>query len=65
MKQKEQQHPLKGIKWGIANQAVYRGVIVNRLVGGYMLLNKICLKETEVDIIIDNATRKLETTIIS
>ncbi len=65
MKQKEEQHPLKGVKWGIMGVCVYRGNIVERLIGGYRLRDKVAKSEQEVDEIINSVCKRTETTIIS
>ena len=59
MKEKEQQHPLKGIKWGLMGIAVYRGTIVERYLVGYFCFNKKVKTEQEVDELIDNAAKSI------
>ena len=58
-------HPLEEVKWGIIPVTVYQGVIVNRLIGGYSVLNTTVKTPEEVDKVIYEAGKKLYNSIVA
>jgi hypothetical protein len=58
-------HELEKIVWGIIPITVYRGCIVEKLIGGYKVFNTKCLTCKEVDNIIDNSEISLQKSILA
>lgn len=48
-------HELENITWGIIPITAYRGALVEKIIGGYKVLNKKASSPKEVDEIIDKA----------
>ena len=44
--------------------SVYRGVVVEKIIGGYRLLNTTCIKPEEVDKLIDEGLNSIEKSIV-
>ncbi len=61
----KEKHPLRSINFGVIPITVYRGIILERLIGGYKLFGKTCITEKEVDEIIDASLVSLENSIVN
>lgn len=55
----KKRHYLEDVDWGVLSVCVYKGVIVERLIGGFRLLNKTVKSAAMVDQIIDGAMESL------
>ena len=56
-------HPLEEVKWGIIPITVYKGVLVEKIIGGYKLLHQTCIKPEEVDTIIFESQKSISKSI--
>lgn len=58
-------HFLDKCIWGIPPTVCYRGVVVEKMIGGYRVLNKKVHTMKQVDDAIDNAANNLQNSIKS
>ena len=61
----KEKHPLRLINWGVIPITIYRGVLVEKLIGGYKIFSTTCITEKEVDEIIDASLVSLENSIVN
>ena len=52
-----EKHTLKSINWGVVSTTIYRGVLIERLIGGYKVFDKVVATPEEVDRIIDDSKK--------
>lgn len=52
-------HELEEVKWGVIPLYCYRGVLIEKIIGGYKVLGEMVIKPSEVDNVIDNAEEHL------
>ena len=50
---------LKSLDFGLLGVSVYRGVLITKMIGGYMVLNTKCKSQEEVDIVIDKSLKDI------
>jgi len=56
-------HPLEEIKWSVIPIINYRGILIEKMCGGYRVFGKLCSSPESVDEAIDNATSILSESI--
>ena len=61
----KQPHPLKLVTAKECHAIPYRGVIVEKMIGGYRLLGVTCITESQVDKIIYDSARKIKKSMVS
>ena len=59
----KEKHYLETVSWGIMNFCNYQGLICERLIGGYRILNQIVTTPQEVDEVIKKGYENLGSTI--
>ncbi len=60
----ESKHELETVKWGVIPVYNYQGVLVEKIIGGYKVLNQTCIKPIEVDEVLKNACKSIEGSIV-
>ena len=55
---------LKSLDFGLLGVSVYRGVIITKMIGGYMVLNTKCKSQEEVNTVIDKSLKDIGNSII-
>jgi hypothetical protein len=53
-------HPLLNVKWGVIPITVYRGVLVEKLIGGYRVFGYVVSTPSDVDDKINSASISLQ-----
>ncbi len=59
----QSKHPLEEIKWSVIPIINYRGILIEKMCGGYRVFGKLCSSPESVDEAIDNATSILSESI--
>lgn len=57
-------HELEEVKWGVIPLYCYRGVLVEKIIGGYKVLNQTVIKTSEVDNVINEAEEYLRNSMV-
>ena len=57
------QDKLQSVKWGIVPIVMHRGVLVEKLIGGYKVFGRKFLKADDVDKAIDQAQQSIQKSI--
>ena len=57
-------HELESYEWGIIPIRNYKGVLVEKIIGGYKVLGKTVIRPEEVDDIINQAGESLRNSIV-
>lgn len=61
----EHKHKLETVEWGVIPIYNYNGTLVEKLVGGYRVFGKTCIKPSEVDDIIQESCSILSESIVT
>lgn len=64
MNQQVNKHPLEKVKWGVIAITAYKGVLVERQIGGYLVLGQKCQTPEEVDRVIEDSCVSLKNSLI-
>jgi len=50
-----EKHELEKVSWGVIPIYNYKGILVEKLIGGYKVFGQTCIKPEEVDLIIQES----------